>query len=134
MSRQVMFRSCSRCGRIHEVGYVCPVGRRPLIPKTNDQRLRSKQKWTDKSIEIREASHYLCAICQEEGIYNYAKTEVHHITKLKDDEEGLLDNYNLICLCKYHHELADEGKIDAEHLKELARAREDGHTPPSQQG
>jgi hypothetical protein len=66
----------------------------------------------------------LCAICLEEGRYNYDNLEVHHITKLKDDADGLLDNYNLICLCKQHHELADAGKIDAEHLRELAKTRE----------
>lgn len=66
----------------------------------------------------------MCAICLEEGIYNYEGIEVHHITKLKDAPDKLLDNENLICLCKRHHELADAGKIDAEHLRELARARE----------
>lgn len=95
------------------------------MQKTRDQKLRSTQRWQDKSLEIRKASRFLCAICEEEGTYNYKKLEVHHITKLRDDEEGLLDNYNLICLCKYHHELADEGKLDAEHLRELARRREE---------
>ena len=131
MTRQVMYRSCNKCGRIHRADYVCTAGfRLPKPPKTRDQKLRSTQRWQEKSSEIREASHYLCAICQEEGVYNYNKTEVHHITKLKDDEEGLLDNYNLICLCKYHHELADEGQLDAEHLRELARRREEGDNPP----
>lgn len=124
-----IWKSCSRCGKIHRAGYNCKPWRTNL-PKANDQKLRSTQRWQDKSREIRDASRWLCAICKEEGTYNFNKLEVHHITKLKDDEEGLLDNYNLICLCKYHHELADAGKIDAEHLRELARRREDGDNPP----
>ena len=63
-------------------------------------------------------------------MYTYDTLEVHHIQKLKDNEDGLLDNLNLICLCKHHHELADAGKIDAEHLRELARIREGQIDPP----
>lgn len=125
MTMKVMYKSCQKCGRIHRAGEKCNWGKTQTL-KTSDQKLRSTQRWQDKSREIRDASRWLCAICEEEGIFNYNKLEVHHITKLKDDEEGLLDNYNLIALCKYHHELADSGKIDAEHLRELARIREEG--------
>ena len=121
-----MYKSCPACGRIHEVSIECRANKRATTPKTKDQRLRSTQRWQDKSFEIRKASRFLCAVCEEEGRYNYKQLEVHHITKLRDDEEGLLDNYNLICLCKAHHELADEGKLDADHLRELARRREEG--------
>ena len=124
-----MLKSCGRCGRMHEYNAPCPIPRK--TPKiTPDQKLRSHRRWTNKSLEIREASKWLCAICLEEGRYNYNDLEIHHITKLKDDEEGLLDNYNLICLCKHHHELADAGKIDANHLRELARRRENPEVPP----
>ena len=121
-----MYKACQKCGRIHCVGYECRANRSVSTAKTTDQKLRSTQRWQDKSREIRDASRWLCAICEEEGTYSYNKLEVHHITKLKDDEDGLLDNYNLICLCKYHHELADAGELDVEHLRELARRREDG--------
>lgn len=119
-----MWKSCSRCHRIHPANAQCPA-QRITRPKTPDQKLRSQRRWTNKSQEIRDASKWLCAICKEEGRFNYEELEVHHITKLKDDPEGLLDNQNLICLCKYHHEQADAGKIDPEHLRELARERED---------
>ena len=76
-----------------------------------------------KREEIKKASKWLCAVCFEEGVYNYNSLEVHHITKLKDNLDGLLDDYNLICLCKHHHELADAGKIDADYLRELAKKR-----------
>ena len=37
-----------------------------------------------------------------------------------------LDNYNLICLCTDHHKQADQGKLDKEYLRKLARKREKG--------
>ncbi len=118
-----MWKSCAKCHKIHPANYQCNAGRiaRKVTP---DQKLRSTSRWQTKREEIKDASKWLCAICLEEGVYNYNDLEVHHITKLKDDAEGLLDNYNLICLCKHHHELADAGKIDAEHLRELAKNRE----------
>ena len=38
--------------------------------------------------------------------------------------EKLLDNENLICLCRMHHRLADSGEISQEYLKKLAQKRE----------
>lgn len=124
-----MWKSCPKCGRIHQGNYRCNAGRLPR-GKTPDQRLRSTNRWTLKAKEIKERSKWLCALCLEEGRYNYDDLEVHHITKLKDAPEKLLDDDNLICLCKYHHELADANKIDAEHLRKLAEARENADNPP----
>lgn len=119
-----MWKTCSKCGLIHSATYICPI-RKPSKGRTEDQRLRSTSKWQDKSKEIREKSNYLCAICKLENRYTYQDVEVHHIEKLKDAPEKLLDNYNLVCLCKYHHELADAGKIKAATLLELAKRREE---------
>lgn len=126
-----MLKSCSRCGRIHPYNHRCNKGR---IYKKNDiDKLRSTSRWTNKSIEIREASNYLCSVCLDEGIYNYNNIEVHHITKLQDNHELLLENENLICLCKYHHKQADEGKLDKEYLINLVKLRDNmpngGSTP-----
>ena len=81
--------------------------------------------WKEKSLEIREKSDNLCALCREQGIYNYFDLEVHHIEKLEERPELLLDDYNLICLCAEHHHQADRGEINKEHLKALAAAREE---------
>ena len=124
-----MWRSCSKCGRIHSTAYKCRLYT-PPIRRTTDQVLRSTSKWQKKSEEIREKSQHLCQVCREEGRYNYNQLEVHHIEKLRSAPEKLLDNYNLVCLCKYHHELADAGKIKASYLEELARSREEGKYPP----
>lgn len=118
-----IMKSCSRCGKIHAYGFKCYVGK--VYKKNNIDNLRSSYAWTQKAEEIKRASNYLCAICLQEGIYNYKKLETHHIIKLQDEPDKLLDNYNLICLCKYHHRKADNGEIDQELLLRLAREREE---------
>lgn len=116
-----MFKSCSRCGQIHDYNYKCNKGK---IYKHNDiDKLRSTRQWTNKSIEIREASKYLCSVCLDEGIYNYEDIEVHHIARLQDRPDLLLENDNLICLCKKHHKLADKGKINKDYLINLVKKR-----------
>ena len=117
-----MLKSCSRCGRVHDYNYKCNKGK---IYKKNDiDKLRSTKRWTNKSIEIREDSNYLCSVCLDEGILNYDNVEVHHIEKLQNNPNLLLDNDNLICLCKKHHKEADEGKIDKDYLFNLVNKRE----------
>ena len=90
-----------------------------------ERELRAKYKWAQKSQDIRERSNYLCAVCRDQGVYTYEGLEVHHIDKLKDYPEKLLDDYNLICLCVIHHKQADSGELDKDYLKELVRQREE---------
>lgn len=117
-----MYKTCSRCGKIHDYNYKCNKGK---VYKKNDiDKLRSTHDWTIKSIEIREASHYLCSVCLDKGILNYENVEVHHIEKLQDHPELLLENDFLICLCKQHHKEADEGKIDKDYLINLVKLRD----------
>lgn len=123
-----MFRSCSRCGQIHDTKYKCTKNKPKFdYSRYNDcaeRKLRNTAAWADKSKEIRESANYLCEVCRDKGIYNYNNIEVHHIVKLRDDQDGLLDNSNLICLCAIHHRQADKGQIDADYLRELAHKRE----------
>lgn len=120
-----MYKSCSRCGKIHPVGYRCNVGRkRYTYEPTQEKRLRGTEAWKRKSQEVREAAHNLCEVCADQGIYNYRDIEVHHICKLRDRPEGLLDNSNLICLCQKHHKAADRGTVDSDYLRKLAAKRE----------
>lgn len=118
-----MLKACSRCGKIHEYNYKCNKGK---VYKQNDiDKLRSTTRWTNKSKEIREASNYLCAVCLDEGIINYEDIEVHHIERLQDRPDLLLENDNLICLCKKHHKEADNNKLDKDYLLRLAIEREE---------
>lgn len=115
-----MLVSCSKCGKLHPRGYKC--GTR-TYRQTNERELRSKYVWTKKAKQIKDDAMGLCEVCREQGIYTYDGLEVHHITKLKDDPNGLLDDNNLICLCVEHHKQADEGKIAPEYLREIAKRR-----------
>ena len=123
-----MYKSCSRCGKIHDTKYKCNVNKPKFdysrYSTYEERKLRSTAAWTEKSIEIRQAAQYLCEVCRDQGIYNYRDIEVHHITKLRDNAAGLLDNNNLVCLCNIHHRQADKGQLDANYLRELAIKRE----------
>lgn len=119
-----MLKVCSRCGKIHAKNFICHEGQR-TYHGGSERQLRSSWKWTEKSKEIRESAHHLCEICKAEGRYNYKDIEVHHIVKVKDNNDLLLDNYNLICLCAAHHKQADNNQIDKDYLRELARQREE---------
>lgn len=114
-------KACSVCGKIHDASLRCI---RHDARGDREHKLRQTHKWHSKSIEIRERSHWLCAVCLDEGRFNHESLEVHHITKLRDDENLLLEDTNLICLCTRHHKMADEGMLDADYLRELAKHRD----------
>ena len=116
-----MFKSCSKCGKIHPYNYNCSKGRK--YESTEERKLRSTSAWTKKARQIKEDALGLCEVCKAQGVYTYNNLEVHHITKLSDDHDGLLDDDNLICLCVNHHKQADDGEIEADYLRELARER-----------
>lgn len=121
-----MYKSCSRCGKIHDSNYKCTVGRvYNNRYKTDTDSLRNTHRWHKKAEEIKEKANYLCEVCRDNNIYTYDNLEVHHITKLRDDTSKLLDNYNLVCLCWKHHKLADKNYINSDYLRKLARYRED---------
>jgi 5-methylcytosine-specific restriction endonuclease McrA len=118
-----MLRSCSKCGRIHDINFKCNGGGR--LPKTNEQALRRRTSWTNKSRDIRERSKYLCAVCLDQGNARADDDiEVHHIRKLRDYPEGLLEDENLIALCTFHHKQADNNELDTDYLRELAKKRD----------
>ena len=114
-------KACSVCGKIHSADIKCV---RKDARADKEHKLRQKSKWHSKSLEIRDRSHWLCAVCLAQGTYNHESLEVHHITKLRDNPDGLLDDENLVCLCTAHHKLADDGLIEPELLKKLAQLRD----------
>ena len=122
-----MFKACSKCGKIHPANYNCTVGR--VYRGGIERDLRKKWSWQKKSLEIREKAQHLCEVCRANGVYTYDGLEVHHIVKLKDAPERLLDDLNLICLCVEHHKMADAGELSEEYLSKIAEAREKGSPP-----
>lgn len=87
------------------------------------RKIRNCHQWHQKAEQIKQDSKYLCAVCLDEGIYNYNNLEVHHIIKLRDAKEKLLDDDNLICLCRKHHIEADDGTISKDYLYNLVSKR-----------
>lgn len=124
-----MFKTCSRCGKIHDSNYRCTKGKVYKNYDSEERKLRHSHQWTQKSLEIREHANWLCEVCRDQGRLNYENLEVHHIIKVKEDKTKLLDNFNLVCLCVTHHKLADEGYIDSDYLLTLAKRREKKQSP-----
>ena len=120
-----MLQACSRCGKIHPYNYICNVGKYRKFTDTTENKLRSKSAWQTKRRSIRERAFNLCEVCKAQGIYTYDHIEIHHIKKLKEDPDGLLDDSNLIALCIPHHKQADNGELSADYLRELAQLRDD---------
>ena len=125
-----MWKACARCGKIHDYNKKCYVGYNHKKKDTNANKFRNTIEWTNKAIEIKEDSKYLCSICLANNIFNYNKLEVHHIEPINENYNRRLDNYNLICLCKLHHIQAERNEIKREYLFKLAQEREDKLTPP----
>lgn len=119
-----MLKACSRCGKIHAYNYICKVGKERRFASTPESKLRSKNAWKIKRASIRDRAFNLCEVCRDLGVYNYDSIEVHHITKLKENPNGLLDDSNLICLCTTHHKQADNNELTVDYLRELVARRE----------
>lgn len=117
-----MYKSCSKCGKIHPASYQCKSLR--VYSGGEERKLRSLFSWTTKAKEIKERSQFLCAVCREQGIYTYSNLEVHHIEKIRDNKELFLADENLICLCVEHHKKADSGEISKDYLRELVSKRD----------
>lgn len=115
-------KSCSRCGKLHARDYVCTKGK--VYRGGRERELRGTYAWEKKSLEIRAKANWLCEVCRDFGIYTYNDLQVHHIVRVEDDPDQLLDDNNLICLCVPCHNLADKGKIDPSYLYRLVDKRE----------
>ena len=119
-----MNKACGRCGKIHPFNYTCKVGRSRRFEKTSESSLRSLRSWQVKRDSIKSRAFNLCEVCKAEGVYTYDGIEVHHIVKLKENPDGLLDDSNLICLCTRHHKAADRGELSPDFLRAIARRRD----------
>lgn len=128
-----MLKACQYCGKVHAKNYDC--GKKPARPsryqRDSSEAGRYSYAFTEKSKEIKERSHYLCAVCLENGSITYDELETHHIIKLKERPDLLTEDSNLICLCSKHHKMADRGEIHADYLMMLAGKRD---SDPAQAG
>ena len=123
-----MLKACTYCGRIHDSRYECPAkaARKQEYEKdTLASKTRSKSLWQKIREYIRKRDHEVCQLC----VRNYTGTlrpyeteglSVHHITKIEEDSSKAFDEYNLITLCRVHHEMADRGQLDSAELRRIA--------------
>lgn len=120
-------KSCAYCGRIHARGYDC--GKIPHYGRqkgTDEQRFRHSTAWTKKSIQIRARDMYMCVYCmQHDKRINTEDIEVHHIIPVKADYDRRLDDYNLISLCREHHEAAEANMIRRDVLIHMVERQEE---------
>lgn len=121
-----MLKTCTICGKIHDINKVCKRKSKKTDKEANT--FRKTNKWTEKSKSIRRRDNYLCQVCllnkyDTNYKYTYKELEVHHIVPIEEDYDKRLDSENLITLCRYHHELAEKGTIPKEELQELVKGK-----------
>ena len=117
----IMLKSCKYCGKIHDSKFDC--GKKPKYRKHGNEtdRFHSSNQWTETARAIKERDHYLCKACRYnldgEGVrYTTENLEVHHIEPLAEAWGSRTDWSNLITLCRTHHEMAENGRLDRERL------------------
>lgn len=112
MKNKSMFKACSRCGQIHEIGHKCYANSRNYYQHSPEiRKFRNSQAWRNKAEEIKERDKYLCQICLKRNIFNAKDLSAHHIIPAEESEALRLENSNLITVCEIHHRECESGKI-----------------------
>lgn len=125
-------KSCMYCGRVHDTKFRCrEKNKRDTYNKSKAGDLRNTYRWRKKREDIKDRDNRLCQVCIRKdyfnptGQYEFKKLQVHHIESYKENEGLFYDDDNLITLCIYHHERAEDGSIEKSYLKEIARHNND---------
>lgn len=114
-----MLVSCRYCNQIHKRGQACqnrPVNNSRKKEVNHITKFRSARIWQKKRLEIKQRDKFLCQNCKKNGLYNFSKLEVHHITPISKNWNKRLKNDNLITLCSRCHKDADNGNISKKEL------------------
>ena len=120
-----MKQSCKYCGRIHKIGYVCPLKPKQKHGEHHDEKLKSFRAsgaWTKVRAKVLERDGYRCVVCdvrKEPRRYNQERLSVHHIIPLAEDMNKAEDMNNLVTVCDRHHIQAERGEIIKEYLFDL---------------
>jgi hypothetical protein len=128
----IMLKSCSYCGKIHDTKYVCPSKPKRKYKKevTQADKFRWTKAWQNKRKQINIRDNYVCQICSRElhntygSKYNFDSIHVHHIDSIATAWDRRLDDSNLICLCQYHHKMAEDGLIGKQELFDIVQQQE----------
>lgn len=124
-----LLKSCVWCGSIHDKKYECPKKPKQTKQPTYIDKFRWSRRWANKRKQINERDRYMCQVCirklyNTQHQYNYTSIEVHHIVPLVEDFSKREDDENLICLCRYHHEMAESGEISRKELLDIVNEQE----------
>lgn len=124
-----MLKSCQYCGRIHDSKYICKEKASKKKQITEADKFRWTSKWQKKREEIKKRDLYLCQICIRELYntvtkYNTEDLSVHHNIPINEDYNKRLDNYNLLTVCGYHHEMCESGKIPRQEVQRIIYEQE----------
>ena len=111
-------RYCRVCGRIH-TGRCKPSYH--VHRGSEADKFRNTQSWKRTAKMIMERDLNCCRVCLLDGILKNRELSVHHIIPLSEDFNLRLDPDNLITLCRYHHEQAENGRVSRKKLLELAK-------------
>lgn len=117
-----MFKSCKYCGKIHKSTDVCERKPKPKYyskRKTKIEKYRNSFEWQLLRAEVKERDKNLCRCCLPTMITTRG-LQVHHIIPMREDFEKRNDIENLITLCPYHHNLAENGEITVDELQKIA--------------
>lgn len=130
-----MMKTCPACGKIVPLDHDCPArkanarrwdrayrenkGYKKFIASSDWQGVREQIVLRDQGLD-QAALHGLDPDHPEPYIVS-SGLQVHHITKWIDDQSLARDPYNLITLSERTHTAADDGRIDAEALRAIAR-------------
>lgn len=127
----VMLKSCSYCGSIHDRTHHCsskPVYNRKRERNSDADRLRNTKAWRDRSLEIRKRDRGLCQVCirnlyHTTTQYTFDNVSVHHIKPLHEGG-SLLSGHNLLSVCRMHHNMCECGDIPRQEQKQFAKEQE----------
>lgn len=131
-----MLKTCSRCGKLHNISQQCPMKPKYKKRLTRIDNFRSSKEWQLKRGSIKERDKSLCQICIRslyntiERQYNFNCVQVHHIKSIKTNWKKRLEDSNLLCLCPYHHKMAEDGGIHKDILLSIAQEQINSNTPP----
>ena len=110
---------CTVCHNIHEGK--CKRPRYVARPRNSQADcFRNTQSWRKAARRIRERDRFCCRVCLKAGVIESRDLSVHHIIPLAVDLDRRLDDDNLITLCRYHHERAEQGQISKQELRDIA--------------
>ncbi len=117
-----VLKACQYCGKIHDVTAVCDKKPQPKYyakRKTRIDKFRSTARWQSVRLEVLERDKNLCRYCFPNAI-TVRSLEVHHIVPIKEAWDKRDDIDNLVTLCHFHHDLAEQGEISRTELLILA--------------